>query len=160
MKRGGTKVSLEQVAARLAFVETGLAALTPVAEVRAAFRKKFGVKHRCAEKYVQRVRDRWADEGKHVVERAAKRAEIERAADLTFREARSAGDYRVMIAALQLKTLLHGLNRPDDDAPAGDITVVFECEAEPADGGVPAAADVAPGPDPPGPRALPGPGRR
>lgn len=150
------KITRDQVAQRERFVEEQLAALASLPEVYRLFREKFGVGQRTAERYARRVYDRWAAEG--AASREAKRAEIERAADLTFRDARARNDSRAQVAALMLKTQLHGLNRPEAPAAAGDFDLVFELEGAPADR-LSAEADVAAGGDLPGDGAAPGAGR-
>lgn len=157
MAKSGT-IPRDEVERREAFVEDALAGLTPLAELYRAFRATFQTGQRTAERYVRRVHERWAAEPG--ADRAGKRREIERAADLAFRLARADNNPRAMVAALDLKAKLHGLDRPEADAATGDVAVVFECEPAPGDAAaVPAAADLAPGGDPPGHRALPGPGR-
>lgn len=107
------KITRDLVARRERFVEERLAGLVPLLEVYREFEAAFGVGRRTAERYARRVYDRWQAEGEAT--RAAKRAEIERAADLTFRDARAKRDTRTQVAVLTLKAQLHGLNRPDDE---------------------------------------------
>jgi hypothetical protein len=169
--RGGKgKVARSEALRRLDFVEDRLAAFVPYSELFEQFKKEFGKGQRTVERYIQRVHARWAMEAPPA--REAKRAEIERAANLTFRMARAAGNTKSMLGALELKAKLHGLYRSEDaEGDGGSLTVVFECEPAPAaasadgaaaDGaeadGVPAAADVAPGRDPAGDGTVPGAG--
>jgi hypothetical protein len=134
--RKGQKVPHDQVRARLAYVEAALAALTPSTEVIAGFRATFGTGERCAEKYLQRVRARWDAEGKAEADRAAKRDEIERAADVAFRVAMAERDTRAMVAALNLKAQLHGLLKTVVTGPNGGPVqaVIFIPPEDPADG--------------------------
>jgi hypothetical protein len=99
------------------FVEERLAELMPLHELYPAFRKQFGVGQRCAERYVARVHAQWAAEVR--VDREAKRAEIEHAADAVFRAALTKKDFRSANAALDLKSKLHGLQRTEVSGPNG-----------------------------------------
>jgi hypothetical protein len=117
----GKKIHRDEVARRMAFVESALATLMPLRELYPAFHAEFGVSRRCAEKYVRRVHERWKLEGE--ADRETKRVEIERAADLAFRLAAAAKnpDAKAMIAALTLKAKLYGLvsERHEHSGPNG-----------------------------------------
>lgn len=149
----GRTITRKERERRMQWVADELARMTPLRDLYVKFSAQFGAGRRCAEKYVRRVHDEWAEAG--AANRETKRAEIERSADLVYREALLAKNFKVAVQALDLKTRLHGLNRPDADAAAGPVTLIFELEERP----LPAAPHLEAGGDSEGVRAVSGPRR-